>query len=161
MPRKVPIAAVLPDAGRPGRVPSVCDARDRLAAGAHDGEQRLDAVDAVPEQVGVVRLQRAGAVGVAAEDVADLGVVAASLAMPGLNRSDELEKTGTLVSLASSKIAIASASEPATGLSMKTGLPALSTGRTCSRCGRPSTLSSSTTSTFSSSASIESTISTP
>ena len=58
-------------------------------------------------------------------------------------------------------MAIASASEPATGLSMNTGLRALNTGLACSRCGRPSTLSSSTTSTFFSSSSIESTISTP
>ena len=54
-----------------------------------------------------------------------------------------------------------SASEPAIGLSMNSGLPAAITGRACSRCGRPSTLSSSTTSTFLSSSSIESTISTP
>ena len=32
-------------------------------------------------------------------------------------------------------MAIASASVPATGLSMKTGLRALKTGRACSRCG--------------------------
>ena len=66
-----------------------------------------------------------------------------------------------LVLLASSKMAIASASEPATGLSMKTGLCAWRTGRACSRCGRPSTLSSSTTSTCDSSSSIEPTIATP
>ena len=46
-------------------------------------------------------------------------------AMPGLKRSDELEKHGVFVSRASSKIAIASASVPATGLSMNTGLRAL------------------------------------
>ena len=82
-------------------------------------------------------------------------------AIPGLNRSEELEKQGVPVSLASSKIAIASASVPATGLSMKTGLLAWKTGRACSRWGRPSTLSSRTTSTFLSRSSIESTISTP
>ena len=46
-------------------------------------------------------------------------------AMPALNRSDELEKHGVSVSLARSKMAIASASVPATGLSMNTGLRAL------------------------------------
>ena len=63
---KRPDAAVFPDAddqlGALG-----LRARDRLAAGAHDREQRLDAVDAVPEQVGVMLLERAGAIGVAAE----------------------------------------------------------------------------------------------
>ena len=81
--------------------------------------------------------------------------------MPGLKRSDELEKHGVLVVRASSKMAIASASEPATGLSMNTGLCAWKTGRACSRCGRPSTLSSSTTSTRARSSSIEPTIATP
>ena len=81
--------------------------------------------------------------------------------MPGLKRSDELEKHGVPVSLARSKMAMASASEPATGLSMNTGLCARKTGRACSRCGRPSTLSSRTTSTFASSSSIDPTISTP
>ena len=58
-------------------------------------------------------------------------------------------------------MAIASASDPATGLSMNTGLPAFSTGITCSRCGRPSLVSSSTASTRSSRAGMSSTISTP
>ena len=61
--------------------------------------RRLDAVDAVPEQVGMMLLERAGPVGVAADDVADLGRSAAYAAMPGLNRSDELEKHGVPVSL--------------------------------------------------------------
>jgi hypothetical protein len=39
-------------------------------------------------------------------------------------REDELDQTFTLLFFASSKIAMASASVPATGLSMKTGLPA-------------------------------------
>ncbi len=82
-------------------------------------------------------------------------------ATPGPNRNDELEKHGVPYSRARSKMAIASASEPATGLSMKTGFFALRTGRACSRCGRPSTLSSRTTSTLASSSSIESTIATP
>ena len=55
---------------------------------------------------------------------------------------------GTLASLASRKISITSGSEAAIGLSMNTGLRACNTGFTCSRCGRPSTLSSSTASTF-------------
>ena len=80
--------------------------------------------------------------------------------MAGPKRSDELEKQGVPYFSASWKIRTASASEPATGLSMKTGLWAFRTGSTCSRCGRPSTLSSSTTSTFPIRASIESTIST-
>ena len=43
---------------------------------------------------------------------------------------------------------------------MKTRFPAASTGRTCARCGRPSTLSSSTASTFLQSSSIDPTSST-
>lgn len=46
---------------------------------------------------------------------------------------------------------------PVSDLSMKTRLRAANTGRTCCRCGRPSTLSSSTASTRATSASIEST----
>ena len=52
-------------------------------------------------------LELARAVGVAAQDPADLALRIP--AMPGLNRSDELEKHGCLGSSASSKIAIASA----------------------------------------------------
>jgi len=63
-------------------------------------------------------------------------------------RSDELEKQGTFFSLASRKISMQSASEPASGLSMNSGLPASITGRAHSRCGRPSTSSRKTTSTF-------------
>ena len=82
-------------------------------------------------------------------------------AIPGLNRSDELEKQGTFFSAARRKISIASARLPATGLSMNSGLPAAITGRACSKCLRPSRLSSNTASTRSSRAGIESTISTP
>ncbi len=81
--------------------------------------------------------------------------------IPALNRSDDDEKHGVPDSAASLKIMIASVSEPAIGLSMKTGFLALKTGRTCSRWGRPSTLSSITTSTLSSNSSIDPTISTP
>src|ERR1051325_9011222 len=61
-------------------------------------------------------------------------------------RPEEL-KIGTLAALASRKISIVSRSAPAMGLSMKTGLRGFKTGLTCSRCGRPSMLSSSTAST--------------
>src|SRR5262249_10758960 len=70
--------AVLPRPGRHVGARGV-DAHDRLAPRAHDGEQGLDAVDAVPEQVRVVRLELAGAVGDAAEDLADLRVGARGL----------------------------------------------------------------------------------
>ena len=84
----------------------------------------------------------------------------ASATTSGGYRSDDEEKQGTPASSARSKIATASLSEPAKGLSMNNGLPAAITGRACSRCGRPSTLSRKTTSTRSSNASMESTIST-
>jgi len=47
------------------------------------------------------------------------------------------------------------------GLSMKSGFFAAITGLACARCGRPSTLSSSTPSTLRHSSSMLSTISTP
>src|SRR5262249_60503459 len=50
--------------------------RHRRAARPHDREKRLDAVDAVPEQVGVMRLQRAWPVGGAAQYLADFRIVA-------------------------------------------------------------------------------------
>ena len=43
-------------------------ALDRHAAGAHHGEERLDAVDAVPKQVGMMRLEMGRAEGFAAEN---------------------------------------------------------------------------------------------
>ena len=75
-------------------------------------------------------------------------------------RIDELEKQGTLFSSASRKISRTSARLPAMGLSIKTGFLAWMTGMTCLRCGRPSTLSRRTASTFRQSSTIESTIST-
>src|SRR5947207_2919150 len=62
-------------------------------------------------------------------------------------RSDDDENVGQLYFLAASKMAMASASEAAIGLSMYVGLPALKHGIACSRCGRPSLVSSSTQST--------------
>ena len=50
--------------------------------------------------------------------------------------------------LEASKIAMVSASEALIGLSMNIRLPALKTVRACSRCRRPSFVSSKTTSTF-------------
>src|SRR5439155_14477232 len=47
-------------------------ASDRLAAGAHDGVQGLNAVDAVPVKIGMVRLQLARTVGVGPENAPDL-----------------------------------------------------------------------------------------
>jgi hypothetical protein len=63
-------------------------------------------------------------------------------------RNDDELNTGTFASAAIRKIVAASRNDPAIGLSIKTGLPAFNTGLTCSRWGRPSTLSSSTPSTF-------------
>ena len=62
-------------------------------------------------------------------------------------RLDELNH-GTPASLARRAISRASSSVAASGLSMNSGLCAAITGRACSRCTRPSTLSSSTPSTF-------------
>src|SRR5207249_2577434 len=50
-------------------------ARHVFATGTHDREQRLDAVDAVPEQIGMVLLQRARTISVAAEHLADFRIV--------------------------------------------------------------------------------------
>jgi len=76
-------------------------------------------------------------------------------------RSAELLKHGTWCSLASRKMVIASASEPAIGLSMNTGFRAAKTGRACARCGRPSMLRIITASDLAITFSMESTISTP
>src|SRR5271157_2840319 len=51
------------------------DSRDRLAAGTHDGVERLDPVDPVPEKVGMMLLEMARAVGIAADHVTHLGIV--------------------------------------------------------------------------------------
>ena len=80
---------------------------------------------------------------------------------PESNRSDEAEKQGTCFAFARRKIWMASASDAAIGLSIKSGLPAAMTGRAWARCGRPSTLSNRMTSTCSSNSGIESTILTP
>lgn len=77
------------------------------------------------------------------------------------NRRDDEEKTGTSYFFAARKIASVSASEPAIGLSIKTGLPAWKTSSTCSRWGRPSLVSSSTTSHCFTTAATESTTVTP
>ena len=61
--------------------------------------------------------------------------------IPGENRSDDDEKTGTLPSFASRKISMVSRSEPPTGLSMNTGFREEKTRLAWSRCTRPSTLS--------------------
>jgi hypothetical protein len=52
------------------------DARHRFAAAAHDGEQGLDAVDSVPEEIGMVRLQSAGSVLIAPDQFAQTRIVA-------------------------------------------------------------------------------------
>src|SRR5439155_12790070 len=84
---------------------------------------------------------------------------AACVSLP--NRSAEELNTGVPVSLASRKISITSLSEPAMGLSINSGLRAFKTGLACSRCGRPSRLSSSTASTSRHSRSMLSYIRTP
>src|SRR6185312_6396351 len=66
--------AVAPDAGRQFRVFGLRP-RDALAARPHDRIQRFDAVNSVPVQARVVLFQRAGAIGVTTEHVADLVVV--------------------------------------------------------------------------------------
>ena len=63
-------AAVLPFADDDGRERRV-GAADGFAAGAHDREQRFDAVDAVPEQIGMVAFDGHRAGGFAADHVAD------------------------------------------------------------------------------------------
>ena len=63
-----------------------------IAAGAHDREERLDAVDAVPEQIGVMAFDRHRALGFAAEEFAELVFVAAALAAAWISlpkRSEE------------------------------------------------------------------------
>jgi hypothetical protein len=76
-------------------------------------------------------------------------------------RSDEDVNTGVPLASAAAKIASASASEPARGLSMKQGFFAPITANACWRCGRPSLVSNSTASTLPISSSIDPTISTP
>ena len=48
--------------------------RNRLAAGSHQGEERFGRVDAIPKEVGVVRLERTWTIGNAADNVADLAL---------------------------------------------------------------------------------------
>src|SRR5262249_29251920 len=51
-------------------------ARDGLATRPHDGKQRLDAMNAVPEQIGMMRLERAWPAGLATQYLADALIVA-------------------------------------------------------------------------------------
>src|SRR5205085_455126 len=62
-----PDAAAVPDAGD-GVGAIRVRSPHRYAAGAHDGEEHLDAVNAVPEQVRMVRLQGARTLREATED---------------------------------------------------------------------------------------------
>jgi len=48
---------------------------DRFASGTHQGEEEIDSVDAVPEEIGMTGGRPRLAVGVAAQDFADLGIV--------------------------------------------------------------------------------------
>ena len=101
---------------------------DGEAAGAHGGEEGFDSVDAIPEEVGVGGFE---------------GGVSAVMTLPMLpwrtawvflpKRREEEEKMGVWVLAAALKMRMASAREPAMGLSMKVGLPASRQGRTCSR----------------------------
>ena len=136
-------------------------AGDGFAPRAHDRVQHLHAVDAVPEEVGMVRFQVQGLQAMQSLASPMEIVFCRNAAIAGPNRRLEDEKQGTFCSLARRKISMASANEAAIGLSTNSGLPAAITGRAWARCGRPSTLSSSTASTFGSSSSIEPTISTP
>ena len=61
-------AAALPTAGHELGV-GTAHTTDRLNAGPHNREQNLAAVNPVPEQIGMVRLQRAGPPCVAADDL--------------------------------------------------------------------------------------------
>ena len=90
-----------------------------------------------------------------------IDVLARVSGMPLWKRTDDALKNGVPVDFDSATIFRASSRLAASGLSMKTRLPALNTGVTCARCGRPSTLVSRTTSTLASSASMLSTSSTP
>ena len=127
MPRKVPTR---PSAQTPvaTSVSLVCVRATALAAGAHDRVERLDAVDAVPEEIGMVRLDLARAVGDAAEHLAELRIAFRRRGCWWHSAGWSWRRPASLCFWASSKISIASASEPATGLSMNTFLPALSTG---------------------------------
>ena len=105
----------------------------------------------------MVRLERARAPG---GDAAWHRATSSAAPIAPKRRLDELNH-GTPASLASRAISRASSSVAASGLSMNSGLCAAITGRACSRCTRPSTLSSSTASTLESSVAMSGTISTP
>ena len=81
--------------------------------------------------------------------------------VPAAKRSDDALNSGTPRFAARRWMATASASDPASGLSTNTRLPALITGITCSRWGRPSLVSRRTASTRSRRTGMPSTISTP
>src|SRR5690606_41431722 len=76
-------------------------------------------------------------------------------AAPLICLSEDAEKTGILYFLEASKMATASSSEAAIGLSMNMRLPAANTSNACSRWSRPSLVSKSTTSTCCKSSLIE------
>ena len=106
--------------------PSTCATRHGHAARSHHRVQRLDAVNAVPEQIRMVLLQRARTVGDAAERPCRTPCSPRAAMHAGCEAQATNWRTRrTCTSSASRKIAIASASEPATGLSMNTGLPRL------------------------------------
>ena len=105
------------------------------------------------------RFEAGGAGGLGFADLAD-GAVADGLGLFAEAEREELN-VGQLYLRAASKMAMPSASEAAMGLSINVGFPALKHCSACSRCGRPSFVSSSTKSTRFKSSSIESTTSTP
>src|SRR5262249_18456784 len=74
---KRPDAAVLPHTGGDVGILRV-RARHALAAGTHDRVQRLDAVDTVPEKIGVMRFEAARAVHIAAAHAAEFRILAQS-----------------------------------------------------------------------------------
>ena len=108
MPRKRPHSPAVPDA-HDQLGPLGLRAGDRLAAGAHDREKRLDAVNPVPEQVGVVFLEMARAIDIATDDITRPWRCDECRRSPGQIEARSSRNTGSWSPLASSKIAIASA----------------------------------------------------
>ncbi len=160
IPRKVPIRSSF-------QMPTttsasfVCVRLTCLQPGPITVKSVFDAVDAVPEQIRMGFLDGRRTVGVSPQHFPDGFSLRNVLPHWSCSGATKPKKPGTLAFWAASKIAFVSASEAAIGLSINTRFPALNTFSACSRCKRPSLVSSNTTSTFRSSSSMEPTISTP
>ena len=105
-------------------------ALDRFAAGTEDSEHSFDAVDTIPKQIGVVLLYFAWAVSFDVIDFAD-GAVVYRQGIFGEAQGRRTED-GNFSFFGEAKD-FDDVGQSHMGLSMKTGLPALSTGLTCSR----------------------------